>query len=364
VEGNVSNTTGQLQINGVTKRFGSQIAIDRVTLDIPHGKFVTLLGPSGCGKTTLLRMIAGFYEPDAGTITLDGSRIDQLPPHQRSTAMVFQDYALFPHLTVRDNVGYGLRLAKVARTEIQRRVHETLDFLGLGSLGDRWPNQLSGGQQQRVALARALIVEPKVLLLDEPLSNLDANFRERMRWELRSLQQRLNITFLYVTHDQNEALAMSDWVAVMNAGRVEQWGTPREIYHAPEGAFVATFIGTANLREVMILKREREHVVISLADKTISVPTSEASSTNERALLCIRPEAITISHSRHDELFINLDGRVTRFAFLGHMTRYWIDVAGEEWIVDQPDLGSAAIPYEGDVVLSFQPQQVHIISTP
>lgn len=356
------NTTGQLQINGVTKRFGAQTAIDRVTLEIPQGKFVTLLGPSGCGKTTLLRMIAGFYEPDAGTIVLDGSRIDQLPPHQRSTAMVFQDYALFPHLTVRDNVGYGLRLAKVARTEIQRRVRETLDFLGLGDLGDRWPNQLSGGQQQRVALARALIVEPKVLLLDEPLSNLDANFRERMRWELRSLQQRLNITFLYVTHDQNEALAMSDWIAVMNAGRVEQWGTPREIYHAPRGAFVATFIGTANLREVTILTREREHIFISLAGKTLRVPAAQTSPTDEHALLCIRPEAITISHHCQDQSMINLEGCVTRYAFLGHMTRYWIDVAGEEWIVDQPDPGSDSVPYEGDVILSFHPQQVHIIS--
>jgi spermidine/putrescine ABC transporter ATP-binding subunit len=346
----------------VTKRFGAQTAIDGVTLEIPQGKFVTLLGPSGCGKTTLLRMIAGFYEPDAGTISLDDSRIDQLPPHQRSTAMVFQDYALFPHLTVRDNVGYGLRLAKVPRSEIQRRVRETLDFLGLGGLGDRWPNQLSGGQQQRVALARALIVEPKVLLLDEPLSNLDANFRERMRWELRSLQQRLNITFLYVTHDQNEALAMSDWIAVMNAGRVEQWGTPREIYHAPRNAFVATFIGSANLREVTILKQEREHTLISLAEKTLRVPTMEAWSANEHALLCIRPEAITICDHNHDESAINLEGRITRFAFLGHMTRYWVDVAGEEWIVDQPDPGSDATPYEGDVVLSFQPQQAHIIS--
>ncbi len=360
----MENTAGQLQINNVTKRFGAHAAIDQVTLEIPQGKFVTLLGPSGCGKTTLLRMIAGFYEPDTGTISLDGSRIDQLPPHQRSTAMVFQDYALFPHMTVRDNVAYGLRLAKVAKPDIQRRVNQTLDFLGLGSLGDRWPNQLSGGQQQRVALARALIVEPKVLLLDEPLSNLDANFRERMRWELRSLQQRLNITFLYVTHDQNEALAMSDWVAVMNAGHVEQWGTPRQIYHAPNGAFVATFIGTANLREATILRREREHVFVSLAENMISIPTLEASSTNESVLLCIRPEVIAISRIRRDEANVNLAGHVTRLAFLGHLTRYWVEVAGEEWIVDQPDPGSAEIAYEGDVILSFEPQHVHIISSP
>jgi len=358
----VTNTTGELQIDGVTKRFGPLKAIDRVTLRIPAGRFVTLLGPSGCGKTTLLRMIAGFYEPDEGAISLDGTRIDHLPPHQRSTAMVFQDYALFPHMTVRENIGYGLRLANVSRAEIERRVDTILDFMGLNGLGDRWPNQLSGGQQQRVALARALIIEPKVLLLDEPLSNLDANFRERMRWELRSLQQRLKITFLYVTHDQSEALAMSDWVAVMNAGRVEQWGTPREIYHAPRGAFVATFIGTANLREVRVMRRENGQAVIALAEHTISVPVSDSSSLGDKALLCVRPELITISRACQDESRVNLRGRVIRYAFLGHITRYWVEAAGEEWIIDQPDQGPSEQPYEGDVTLSFLPQQAHLIT--
>ena len=183
----------------VVKRFGWTAAVDKVSLEIPKGAFATLLGPSGCGKTTLLRMIAGFYEPDSGVMYLDNKRIDQLPAHKRGTAMVFQDYALFPHMRVADNVGYGLRLAGLSKTEITQRVAATLEFVGLTGLGDRWPNQLSGGQQQRVALARALVVKPQILLLDEPLSNLDANLRERMRWELRALQQKLNITFLYVT---------------------------------------------------------------------------------------------------------------------------------------------------------------------
>src|SRR5258706_8009489 len=192
--------TAHLRLDSVVKRFDSVTAVDHVSLNIPQGAFATLLGPSGCGKTTLLRMIAGFYEPDGGSIYLDDARIDQLPAHKRGTAMVFQDYALFPHMRVYDNVAYGLRLAGLPKEQIAERVGETLQFVDLSGLFDRWPNQLSGGQQQRVALARALVVRPKVLLLDEPLSNLDANLRERMRWELRTLQQQLNITFLYVTH--------------------------------------------------------------------------------------------------------------------------------------------------------------------
>ena len=237
-----------LRLDGVTKRFGAVNAADDIHLGIPHGSFTTLLGPSGCGKTTLLRVIAGFYELDAGRIYLGDQRIDGLPVHRRRMAMVFQDYALFPHMRVFDNVAYGLRLARLSSPEISQRVSETLAFVGLTGFGDRWPGQLSGGQQQRVALARALVVRPEVLLLDEPMSNLDANLRERMRWELRALQKRLGITFVYVTHDQAEALAMSDWIAVMNNGRIEQWGTPWQVYHEPRTPFMAEFLGAANLR--------------------------------------------------------------------------------------------------------------------
>ena len=236
-----------LRLEHVTKRFGDAAAVDDVSFEVPRGSFATLLGPSGCGKTTTLRMIAGFYDPDVGDIELGGRRINDLPAHRRGTAMVFQDYALFPHMTVRDNVGYGLRVSGVAKDERERRVDETLEFVGLGGLGDRWPNQLSGGQQQRVAVARALVVEPEILLLDEPLSNLDAKLREPLRWELRALQQRLGMTFVYVTHDQDEALSLSDWVAVMNAGKVEQAGAPWEIYYHPRTAFLADFVGAVNL---------------------------------------------------------------------------------------------------------------------
>src|ERR1700730_891065 len=231
----------------VSKRFGVAAAVDDVSLDIPAASFTTLLGPSGCGKTTTLRMIAGFYDPDAGDIFIGARRINDVPAHRRKTAMVFQDYALFPHMSVADNVGYGPRLAGLQGAALAKRVQETLDFLGLAGLDRRYPNQLSGGQQQRVALARALVMKPGVLLLDGPLSNLDAKLRVSIRAELNSIQRQLGITTIYVTHDQDEALAMSDWLAVMDHGRVVQWGTPWEVYYHPRTPFMADFLGSVNL---------------------------------------------------------------------------------------------------------------------
>ncbi|HJY34291.1 MAG TPA: ABC transporter ATP-binding protein, partial [Vicinamibacterales bacterium] len=213
-----------LRVDHVTKRFGETAAVDDVSFEIPRGSFATLLGPSGCGKTTTLRMIAGFYDPDKGDIILSGKRINELPAHRRGTAMVFQDYALFPHMTVKQNVAYGLRVAGVANDEREKRVGDTLQFVGLAGLGDRWPNQLSGGQQQRVAVGRALVLQPQILLLDEPLSNLDANLREEMRFEVRRLHDEYRYTTIYVTHDQSEAMTTADVIAVMNAGKIEQAG--------------------------------------------------------------------------------------------------------------------------------------------
>src|SRR6202048_2875184 len=222
-------------------------AVDDISLDIPRASFTTLLGPSGCGKTTTLRMIAGFYEPDAGDIFIGPRRVNDVPVHRRKTAMGFQDYALFPHMSVEENVGYGPRLARVGADTARKRVRETLEFLGLTGLERRYPNQLSGGQQQRVALARALVMNPEVLVRAEPLSNLDARLRVSIRAELISIQRQLGITTIYVTHDQEEALAMSDWVAVMNHGQVIQWGSPWEIYYRPRTAFLAEFVGSVNL---------------------------------------------------------------------------------------------------------------------
>jgi ABC-type Fe3+/spermidine/putrescine transport system ATPase subunit len=240
--------TSPLRLENVTKRFGLVVAAERVSLDIPRGAFTTLLGPSGCGKTTLLRIIAGFYEPDEGHIYLDDKCIDQMPTHLRGTAMVFQDYALWPHMTVFDNIAYGLRMNKAPQNKIDQRVHETMQLVEMhADLLKRRPTELSGGQQQRVALARALIIRPRVLLLDEPLSNLDAKVRQRLRLEIRSLQRRIGITTIYVTHDQEEALSMSDVVVVMNQGRVVQVGKPEEIYRQPGSAFVAEFMGVSNV---------------------------------------------------------------------------------------------------------------------
>jgi ABC-type Fe3+/spermidine/putrescine transport system ATPase subunit len=231
---------------GVTKRFGEVTAVQDLSLDVAHGEFLTLLGPSGCGKTTTLNMIAGFLRPDDGQVLLGGRRVDHLPPYRRDTAMVFQQYALFPHMSVAENIAFGLQMRKVPKGEIGRRVRRALEIVHLPELGERRPSQLSGGQQQRVALARAIVVEPTVLLLDEPLSNLDLKLRENLRLEIKRVQRELGITTIYVTHDQGEALVMSDRIAVMNQGVVEQLGPPAEIYEEPRTAFVAEFIGTSN----------------------------------------------------------------------------------------------------------------------
>ena len=355
-----------LRLDAVVKRFDAMTAVDHVTLEIPQGAFATLLGPSGCGKTTLLRLIAGFYEPDGGAIYLDNVRIDHLPAHKRGTAMVFQDYALFPHMRVYENVAYGLRLARLPKGQIAQRVSETLQFVDLADLVERWPRQLSGGQQQRVALARALVVRPKVLLLDEPLSNLDANLRERMRWELRALQQRLNITFLYVTHDQSEALAMSDWIAVMHQGRVEQWGTPGDIYYHPQTPFMAGFVGSANLQPAVVAQRSEHALTVQLGEQCFSVPVvPPACQPGDTVQLCIRPETLTMSDDASDHpgplARVGLAGTIMRQAFLGHVMRYWVQINGHEWIVDQPDPGAARQQRHGPVTVWLNPERIHVI---
>ena len=231
---------------GYDPKHPDQLAVDSVNLEIAAGTFVTLLGPSGCGKTTTLRMIAGFENPTAGDVLLDGASVLTVTPDKRPMSMVFQSYALFPHLTVRDNVSFGLKMKKLSRPERQRRVDDGLSMMGIEQFADRFPHQLSGGQQQRVALARALVMEPKMVLFDEPLSNLDARLRVRMRQEIRALQQRLGLTAIFVTHDQSEALTMSDVIVVMSHGRIEQVGSPTEIYRHPVNKFVASFLGTSN----------------------------------------------------------------------------------------------------------------------
>jgi spermidine/putrescine transport system ATP-binding protein len=240
---------GDVQLRALTKRYDETLAVDAIDATINDGEFFSLLGPSGCGKTTTLRMIAGFVRPTSGEIMLDGVDVAQTPPHRRNVHTVFQNYALFPHLNVFDNVAFGLRRQKVAKADVHRRVEESLELVELGGYASRRPQQLSGGQQQRVALARALVLRPAVLLLDEPLGALDAKIRKQLRLELKALQEEVGITFVFVTHDQEEALSMSDRVAVMSAGRIEQIGTPAEVYENPSTVFVADFLGVSNLMD-------------------------------------------------------------------------------------------------------------------
>jgi ABC-type Fe3+/spermidine/putrescine transport system ATPase subunit len=351
-----------LKLEHVTKRFGQTPAVDDVSFEVPRGSFATLLGPSGCGKTTTLRMIAGFYDPDQGDILLSGRRINDLPAHRRGTAMVFQDYALFPHMTVRDNVGYGLSLGGVSKEERRRRVDETLQFVGLGALADRWPNQLSGGQQQRVAVGRALVLRPEILLLDEPLSNLDAKLRVQLRWELRALQQQLGMTFVYVTHDQDEALSLSDWIAVLNAGKVEQHGTPWEIYYRPRTAFLADFVGAVNLVPAIVREVIGAQAVVSFGERSLRVPVPAGLTlaAGSEVRLCVRPEAIGLAPRGASIEGTALPGAVARKAFLGDLMRYWVNVDGREWMIDQPDPG-ASTPFEGDVLVQVRPERVHVL---
>ncbi|MDO5344875.1 MAG: ABC transporter ATP-binding protein [Lachnospiraceae bacterium] len=270
-------------------------AVRDTTLDIAPGTFVTLLGPSGCGKTTTLRMIAGFESPDEGEIYLGGEPINALTPNKRDTAMVFQSYALLPHYNVFDNVAYGLKIRKLPKEEIRRRVMEILELVELSGMESRMTNQLSGGQQQRVALARALVLEPGVLLFDEPLSNLDAKLRVTMRTEIRKIQQKVGITAIYVTHDQSEAMSISDQIIIMSKGRVEQIGTPREIYYHPNSRFVADFIGEANFLDAKVNAVREDQAEITVSGCAITVNNYANRKPGDQASLVIRPEAVRLS---------------------------------------------------------------------
>lgn len=291
-----------IEIEGVTKNFGEAHAVGPVSLEIAEGEFFSLLGPSGCGKTTTLRLIAGFEDATSGVIRIRGQVVNTTPVERRGVGMVFQSYALFPHLTVFENVAFGLRLRGTAQKEIERRVNIALAQVGLESYGDRLPQQMSGGQQQRTALARALVVEPSVLLLDEPLSNLDLKLREQMRGEIRRLQKSLGITAVYVTHDQTEAMAVSDRTAVMNQGRVEQVGTPREIYEQPKTLFVAGFIGQCNFLPGAIEKADDGRTrFVTTAGCSLFVSTSTLDERHPRGApmtLVVRPEVVSLETER------------------------------------------------------------------
>jgi iron(III) transport system ATP-binding protein len=351
-----------INIDGVARSFSGVPAVDDVSIAIRDGEFFTLLGPSGCGKTTLLRMVAGFCELDRGRILLGEQRIDTLPPHRRNTGMVFQNYAVFPNLTVGDNVAYGLRARKVRGEEIRERVARALKLVQLAGYGERWPHQLSGGQLQRVAIARALVIEPHVLLLDEPLSNLDAKLRVEMRGDIRKLQKQLGITVLYVTHDQEEALAVSDRIAVMRSGRIEQVASPRAIYEQPETPFVASFVGTTNLLNGVVRSRDGELAEISFAG-TVMRTNSARGKPGDAVVMSPRPEALRLLAPGEAALpgWATLTGIPGEIEYLGPVTRFTVGLADGALF----HLMALAPPViTGVVTVAYDPRRVVVMGAP
>ena len=354
-----------LELTGIQKRFGDVAAVHNFDLAIEPGEFVSFLGPSGCGKTTTLRMIAGFEQPTAGTIVVNGTDITHKAPNQRNVGMVFQAYALFPNMTVAGNIGFGLRIRKRPSDQIKSRVDELLDLINLGGRGDRYPYQPSGGQQQRVALARALAIEPQVLLLDEPLSALDAKIRVALREQIRAIQRQLGITTIYVTHDQEEALSLSDRVVVMSEGRVEQIGTPPEIYNFPATTFVAKFVGSLNVVTAKVVDGAAGTVTVD--GQPIRTVKPFQAAVGSDVVLALRPEVVTIVHdgdAPSTRTTNRLQAAVDEVTFLGSVVRTRVKLPGGTTLnfdtfndpnATPPTLGSAitiGFPAEGCLVLA------------
>lgn len=348
-----------LDLSNLQKMFGSGYAVQNFNLSVNRGEFVSFLGPSGCGKTTTLRMIAGFETPTGGTISIDGQDVTALRPNQRKIGMVFQSYALFPNMTVADNVAFGLKVAGKPRYEMAERVAEMLKLIGLPDLASRYPYQLSGGQQQRVALARALAPKPKILLLDEPLSALDAKIRISLREEIRAVQRELGITTIYVTHDQEEALSMSDRIVVMSEGRIEQIGTPFEIYNRPASRFAASFIGTLNLLQADVL--DIRSGSLSLDGQEILLPKVASSLGGKTSCtLAIRPEAISLANGQPDHA--SLHGTIEDVSFLGSIIRIKVRLGRNAVTLDTFNNSGATPPGRGQpTVVSFSRDDVIVL---
>lgn len=344
-----------LELNDIRKLFGQTVAVERFQLKAERGEFISFLGPSGCGKTTTLRMIAGFERPSEGQIVIDGTDVTQTPPNRRNIGMVFQSYALFPNMTVAENIGFGLRVARRSPDEIRNRVGEMLHLIHMEAYERRYPYQLSGGQQQRVALARALAIRPQVLLLDEPLSALDAKIRVSLRQEIRAIQKQLGITAIYVTHDQEEALSLSDRIVVMSQGHVEQIGTPFEIYNFPRTRFVASFVGTLNLLNVQVLDTSKRHV--SVDGQAITLNTSlEHFQHGQTVSLALRPEIIALDGVNKDNSN-RLTGTVADITFLGSTVRIGVKMSEQHFHLDCFNTPSLVPPKLGEAIsVSFPPE--------
>ena len=353
-------TSATVTLERLTKRFRSPdsrevVAVDDVSLDLAGGSFVTLLGPSGCGKTTTLRMIAGFEVPTSGRILVDGHDVSRRTPDKREMGMVFQSYALFPHLSVFENVAYGLRLRRRSGSDLRAAVERTLELVNLHGLGQRRPSELSGGQQQRVALARAMAIEPRVLLFDEPLSNLDAKLRVSLRSEIRRIQQQLGITSVYVTHDQAEAMALSDVVVVMRDGRVEQFGPPDEVYRRPMSRFVADFIGRANFLQAEVVAVEGDSTEVAVLGQRMRVPAADGQRVGETATVVVRPESIRLGSGE-------LRATVRRSTFLGPLVEYELLMGDAVVVAVDPDwMGHGLHGVGEEVACSFRPDQAYVL---
>jgi spermidine/putrescine transport system ATP-binding protein len=355
---------GKIQLETLTKRFGDHVAVDGIDVHMPPGEFFTLVGPSGCGKTTTLRMIAGFERPTSGRILLDDVDVAHTPPHKRNVNTVFQSYALFPHLSVADNVAFGLKYKRVTKAERQKRVSEILELVRLSGFEQRKPSQLSGGQQQRVALARALVLRPRVLLLDEPLGALDARLRKDLQVELKALQAEIGVTFVFVTHDQEEALTMSDRVAVMNNGRVEQAGPPQSIYEQPATLFVADFLGVSNLIPAQATGSDGGDCIIRVGERTLRACEGETSARGEiRAM--VRPERVRVEpHGQEGEN--RLPGMLEHVVFLGSFRELHLRILGGSLVkAIAPNNGEPLSFEQGDpVTLHLPPEAIRVLPEP
>lgn len=353
-----------LELKNITKRFGSLVAVNDVSFSLERGKLVTFVGPSGCGKTTLLRVISGFVEQDEGEVILDGEVITHTSPNARDTTMVFQSYALFPHMTVAQNIGFGLKVKKIPKNEIDKEVIQLLELVQMAGLGKRKPQQLSGGQQQRVALARALSLHPKILLLDEPLSNLDANLRVSMREEIRKLQRKLGLSIIFVTHDQEEAMSISDLLVVMDHGIVKQIGPPTEVYEHPIDEFVANFIGHINFipGEVLDLSGDEMTLKIFHGNLKVALPPFKVS-VGDRLKAVVRPEAIDIVNAETELTNTEnvIEGRVYTAMYIGSIMRYTVTAGDYTVYVDKSDPQHKGILQEGSKARMILKKRIHML---
>jgi len=343
-------------LSDVTKRFGSVEAVSHVSLQVEEGEFFSVLGPSGCGKTTMLRMLAGFILPTAGAISIGGQNVAGLPPEKRDVGIVFQNYAIFPHMNVYDNIGFGLRMRKLARPDIDRRVREALEQVGLTGLERRYQREMSGGEQQRVALARVLVTQPRILLLDEPLSALDKKLREEMKYWIRDLHAQLRITTMYVTHDQGQALTLSDRIAVMRGGMVEQVGTPREVYEQPRTHFVTDFIGESNILPVRVIDVDQQYARLKLDGFSIAAPRRDQVSPGQQLSLVIRPEHILLSVDAERHELNQLRGRVTKQLYHGSLIRYELRIGEHSLVAESQNiLEQQTFPLGAEVTVAWHP---------